>query len=228
MPFQRSLGWRQIRTSLVPCCAPSSRHRLIYFWRSEGRTAIATHPVSVRRLLLPALAVCLLAPEPASSGDFSLLSLSIRARVSNATTLGAEQPEEADAYDLAVLLALPWLNEIKSGWKIDSRLMVSAGLLQSGGEEALTVSLIPAIALRGKGGWLVLDAGAGFALMSRHTLGTQDYGGPFQFALTAGASLPVGKRLSLGYRFMHYSDAGINGDDTTGADLHMVEIGYRF
>jgi hypothetical protein len=25
-----------------------------------------------------------------------------------------------------------------------------------------------------------------------------------------------------------YSDAGINGDDTTGADFHMVEISYRF
>jgi hypothetical protein len=217
-----------MRTSLVPCRAPSSRSRLIHFSRPEGRTAIATRLVFLKRLLLPALAVCLLAPEPASSGDFSLLSLSIRARVSNATTLGAAQPEEADAYDLAVLLALPWLNEIKSGWKIDSRLMASAGLLQSGGDDALTVSLIPGIALRGKGGWLVLDAGAGVALMSRHTLGTQDYGGPFQFALTAGASLPAGKRLSLGYRFMHYSDAGINGDDTTGADLHMVEIGYRF
>ena len=106
--------------------------------------------------------------------------------------------------------------------------MASAGLLQSGGEDAVTVSLIPGIALRGKGGWLVLDVGAGFALMSRHNLGTQDYGGPFQFALTAGASLPVGKRLSIGYRFLHYSDAGINGEDTTGADLHMVEIGYRF
>jgi len=212
----------------VPCCAPLSRPRLIHFSPPEGRTTIATHPVSVKRLLPPALAVCLLAPEPASSGDYSPLSLNIRARVSNATTLGAEQPEEADAYDLAVLLALPWLNEIRSGWKIDSRLMASAGLLQSGGEDALTVSLIPEIALRGKGGWLVLDAGAGFALMSRHTLGTQDYGGPFQFALTVGASLPVRKRLSFGYRFMHYSDAGINGEDTTGADLHMVEIGYRF
>ena len=180
------------------------------------------------RLLLPGLVVCLLAPQPVHSSDFSLLTFSIRARVSNATTLGAGQPEEADAYDLAAQFATPWLHKDKSGWKIDSRLMASAGLLQSGGEDAVTVSLIPGIALRGKGGWLVLDVGAGFALMSRHNLGTQDYGGPFQFALTAGASLPVGKRLSIGYRFLHYSDAGINGEDTTGADLHMVEIGYRF
>lgn len=195
---------------------------------SGEEVPIATQPFSVTRLLWPVLLASLLPAQPARSGDFSVLSLSIRARVSNATTLGADQPEEADAYDLSAQLATPWLSRVESGWKIDSRLMASAGLLRSGGENALTVSLIPAIALRSSGGWLLLDAGAGFALLSRHTLGVQDYGGPFQFALTVGAGLALGKRLGLGYRFLHYSDAGINGPDTTGADLHMVEIGHRF
>jgi hypothetical protein len=205
-----------------------SRSRLIRFSELATRALIATDPVQVGRLLLPTLVVCVLAPGLAHSGDFSLLSLSIRARVSNATTLGAAQPEEADAYDLSAHFATPWLNETRSGWKIGSQLAASAGLLKSAGENALTVSLIPEITVRGKGGWFVLDAGAGFALFSRYELGTQDYGGPFQFALTVGASLPLGKRWGLGYRFLHYSDAGINGDDTTGADFHMVEISYRF
>jgi hypothetical protein len=206
----------------------SSQPRLIHFCQPEKRPLIATHPVPVTRLLLLALVVGLLAPEPAHSGDFSLRSLSIRARVSNATTLGAAQPEQADAYDLSAHFATPWLSKIRSGWKIGSQLTASAGLLHSAGEDAVTVSLIPKITVRSKGGGFVFDAGAGFALISPHTLGTQDYGGPFQFALTVGASLPVGKRWGLGYRFLHYSDAGINGDDTTGADFHMVEISYRF
>jgi hypothetical protein len=70
--------------------------------------------------------------------------------------------------------------------------------------------------------------GAGGALLSRHRFGTQDYGGPFQFALTLGAGVPLSEHLGLGYRFMHYSDAGINGSNTTGADFHMVEFTYRF
>lgn len=38
----------------------------------------------------------------------------------------------------------------------------------------------------------------------------------------------TGCNLGLGYRFLHYSDAGINGSNTTGADFHMVEFTYRF
>ncbi|WP_410000329.1 acyloxyacyl hydrolase [Halomonas sp. I1] len=32
----------------------------------------------------------------------------------------------------------------------------------------------------------------------------------------------------MGYRFLHYSDAGVNGPDTTGADFHMIEFRYRY
>ena len=64
--------------------------------------------------------------------------------------------------------------------------------------------------------------------MSRYEFGTQDFGGPFQFALTAGAGFQVYKGLGLGYRFMHYSDASVNGGDTIGADFHMIELSYWF
>lgn len=36
------------------------------------------------------------------------------------------------------------------------------------------------------------------------------------------------EQLGLGCRFLHYSDAGVNGSDTTGADFHMIELRYRF
>ncbi|WP_074749335.1 acyloxyacyl hydrolase [Halomonas caseinilytica] len=31
----------------------------------------------------------------------------------------------------------------------------------------------------------------------------------------------------MGYRFLHYSDAGVNGPDTNGANFHMIEFSYR-
>jgi len=70
--------------------------------------------------------------------------------------------------------------------------------------------------------------GAGGALLSRHRFGTQDYGGYFQFALTAGVGVPLFKRLGVGYRFLHYSDAGIHGPHNTGADFHMLELTCQF
>ena len=182
----------------------------------------------VVRLVLLSFIWCLLAPEPSHSEGLRLLSLSARARVSGATTLGDQQPEEFQEYDLAAHFELPWQRYSESGWGFDTRLMASAGLLRAAGENGLVVSLIPELGLRRKDGRFVLDLGAGFALFSRYEYGTQDYGGPFQFALTVGASFPVTKRFGLGYRFLHYSDAAVNGSDTTGADFHMIELYYRF
>ena len=182
----------------------------------------------VVRLLLLSFIWSLLVPAPSYSEETRLLNLSFRARVSSATTLGAQQPEEFEEYDLAANFGLPWLRYPSSGWGVSTRLMASAGIMRGAGENGLVVSLIPAVTLGSEDGRFFFDVGAGGALLSRYRFGTQDYGGPFQFALTVGAGFPLYKRLGLGYRFLHYSDAGVNGSDTIGADFHMIEFSYWF
>jgi len=157
-----------------------------------------------------------------------LLDLSFRAGFSGATTLGEQQPEEFQEYDLAANFGLPWLRYPSSGWGVSTRLMASVGIMRGAGEYGLVGSLIPGVALGSEDGRFFIDIGAGGALLSRYRFGNQDYGGPFQFALTVGAGFPLYKRLGLGYRFMHYSDAGVNGPDTIGADFHMIEFSYWF
>lgn len=181
----------------------------------------------VVRLALLSFVWCLLAPGPSYSEDFRLLSISMRARISGATMLGEQQPEEFQEYDLAANFGLPWQLYSESGWGVGTRLMASAGVIHGGGETGLVGSLIPGIAFGSEDARFFLDLGAGFALLSRHKFGTQDFGGPFQFALTVGAGFPLYKQLGLGYRFLHYSDAGVNGGDTIGADFHMIEFSYR-
>jgi len=158
----------------------------------------------------------------------SLLSVSIRARVSSTDVLGGVAPEEFREYDVAANFRLPWAWYSQSGWGAGIRLMASAGALYGAGETALVVSLIPLVALGSQDGWVTLDMGVGGVLLSRHRFGTQDYGEYFQFALTAGVGVPLFKRLGVGYRFLHYSDAGIYGPHNTGADFHMLELTYRF
>lgn len=179
------------------------------------------------RLFMLILVLGLPAPAQAGAEELPLLSLSARARVSNATTLGAQQPEEFDEYTLAAHFGLPWQARSATGWVIDTRLMASAGLLRGAGENALVVSLVPELGFWHQGWPLLVDLGAGGALLSRSRFGTQDFGGPFQFALTAGARIPLFRRVGVGYRFMHYSDAGLNGE-TVGADFHMIELYWRF
>lgn len=170
---------------------------------------------------------CLLITDLCYAKEIHLSGLSLRARVSGATTLGDPQPEVFQEYDLATHFELPWDIYSGSGWNLGTKLMASAGILRGTGENGLVASLVPGFICASNDGRFSVDAGAGFALLSRYEFGSQDYGGPFQFALTVGAGLPLYKRFGLGYRFMHYSDAAINGSDTTGADFHMVEIAYR-
>ena len=170
----------------------------------------------------------LLVPTPSYSEEMGLLKISFRARVSGATTLGESQPEEFEEYDLASNFGLPWQRYSSSGWGVGTQLVASAGIMRGGGETGLVVSLIPVVALGSEEGRFFLDLGAGGALLSRYRFGEQDFGGPFQFALTVGTGIPLYKQLGLGYRFLHYSDAGINGSDTIGADFHMVEFSYWF
>lgn len=159
----------------------------------------------------------------------SLLSVSIRVNFSNTDVLGDVAPEEFGEFDVAANFRLPWASWYsKSGWGSEIRLMTSAGALYGAGATALVVSLIPLVTFGSQDGRFTLDMGAGGALLSRHTFGTQDFGGYFQFALTAGVSIPLFKRLGVGYRYLHYSDAAIYGHQHTGADLHMLELNYRF
>ena len=162
------------------------------------------------------------------TNKLSLHSVSIRAVFSNTDIIGGLAPEDFQEYDVATNFRLPWAWYSQSGWGAGIRLMASAGALYGAGETALVVSLIPLVALGSQDGRFTLDMGAGGALLSRHRFGTQDYGGYFQFALTAGVGVPLFKRLGVGYRYLHYSDAGIYGPHNTGADFHMLELTYRF
>ncbi len=168
--------------------------------------------------------------EEDKQGPFkqSLLSVSIHSTFSSHDVVGAVAPEEFWEYGVAATSRVPWAWYSQSGWGAGIRLMASAGALYGGGDTALVVSLIPLLVIGSQDGRFTLDMGAGGAVLSRHHFGTQDFGGYFQFALTAGAGVPLYKRIGVGYRFLHYSDAGVYGAENTGADMHMLELTYRF
>jgi hypothetical protein len=171
---------------------------------------------------MPGIAEC------EADGAYALESLSLRARLSEKTVLGREAPENFKAYDASANFTLPWKNPVSSSWSVGTRVMASAGLLRGSGENAMVLSLVPELTLSRNYGWLTVDIVAGGALFSEHRFGRQDFGGPFQFALTLGVGVPIYKRLGVAYRFLHYSDAGLNGSGTTGADFHMIEFSYQY
>ena len=152
----------------------------------------------------------------------------VRLRVGDERVLGKEQLESFSEYDVWASLRLPGKAYGASGWGVGSRLLASVGIFQGAGVNALVVSVLPVLAFGSQDGRFSVDLGAGLALLSRTVYGQQNFGGHLQGAMTFGASIPLYQRFGLGYRFMHYSDAGLHGSDTIGVDFHMLELNYRF
>lgn len=160
--------------------------------------------------------------------DLQSLGLGLRVRVGGDRVIGVEQPERFESIDLGASWRLPWERYSSGGWGAGTRLFTSLGWMTGASDSALVLSAIPVLALGSRDGRYNLDFGLGAGAMSRHKFMQQDFGGYLQFALTLGASVPLYRNVGLGYRFMHYSDAALHGEDTIGADFHMVELIYRF
>ena len=182
----------------------------------------------MRKAFVAAAVLCVFASCPGRASDDEWLGISARLRVDDKRVIGKKQPQSFKEYDVMLTRRLPWEERSSSGWGAGARLLLSAGLMQGGSKTALVASIVPVLALGTRDGRLSLDAGLGLAVLSEHRYEQQDYGGPLQFALTAGLGLPLYENFGAGYRFMHYSDAGLYGSGTIGADFHMAELTYRF
>lgn len=158
-----------------------------------------------------------------------LQSVGVRLQIGEKShVIGALQPESFHEYDVVANFKLPWEHRFQSGWVARTRLLTHAGVLRGQNQTALVAVAIPTLALGTRDGGVMLDTGLGLAYLSRHRFALQDFGGPLQFALTLGIEVPLFRNIAAGYRFMHYSDAGFYAPGTIGADMHMVELLYRF
>ena len=74
-----------------------------------------------------------------------------------------------------------------------------------------------------------LEAGIGFHLLSRTTLGDKRFSTSFQFGDHIGAGLRFGPkgRYDFGYRFQHLSNAGIKRPNN-GINFHQIRFQYHF
>lgn len=173
--------------------------------------------------------LCLIAPRPGQAADMELQSVGVRLQIGEKShVIGALQPESFNETDVEAVFSLPWQRQFESGWEARARLVTHAGVLRGQSDSALVAVAIPTFALGTQSGSFLIDTGLGLAYLSRHRFDLQDFGGLIQFALTLGIEVPLYRHIVAGYRFIHYSDAGFYAPGTIGADMHMVELLYRF
>lgn len=166
--------------------------------------------------------------SPAGASEYALLDAGVQARFGQQTVMGADSPESFFASDLRAAFTTPYEYRFDKGARLGARVLTSVGLFRGPDKTAIVASAVPLLALSTADQRFSVDGGMGLALLSEHQYRDQDFGGPLQFALTVGLGAPLYKRLGVSYRFMHYSDGGVYGPHTIGADLHMAGLAYRF
>jgi len=180
--------------------------------------------------VLMSLAFTALVCTPGLAEDSTLITVGPRLGFSGKTPLlGRQQKYSFNLYDIAAVWRLPWQWPLgDTDWKLETRLITSAGALEGAGETGLMATLVPDLALSGWNGLVSLDAGAGAGFFSKYKFGAQDFGGPVQIVATVGIRVNPLAHAYAGFRVQHFSDARVYGPSALGVDMYIVEFGYRF
>lgn len=166
---------------------------------------------------------------PSRGEGMTLIRVGPRVGIGGDSPLGEEQKANFQQYDVAALFRLPWgRQEWASGLKFGTRLLTTVGELAAAGRTSVMATMVPLLALSSRNDGISVDIGVGGGLFSNYNFGVQNFGGPFQIVGTVGIGVHLFTNFHAGYRFQHFSDAGIYGPTSLGADMHILELSYPF
>ncbi|MBI5781295.1 MAG: acyloxyacyl hydrolase [Rhodocyclales bacterium] len=161
------------------------------------------------------------------------LSLPAFAQDKNSMTAFYGQDGDIDRYGLSYRFK-PFWGDVWNGWQATLSPEVEASYLEydgkhPGNDNAGELGALVRFRLeRGMGAVRpYLDLGLGGAGFTDTHLGDKDLGSAFQFTEHVGFGLSIDQTWSIGYRYTHYSNAGI-ADENDGLDLHNVVLEVKF
>lgn len=172
--------------------------------------------------LILLLLLSIFSPQPGSAEETDWIAIGFRAGLS-----ATDGNEDFEQYESFATYGLPWSWDLTPGWFLSTRINLSAGALRGGGETGFIGSAGPSITLSMVQGLIFVDGGISAALLSEHTFGHENFGGPIQFISHVGISFKLGANLGVGYRFQHMSNASIYNQNP-GLELHVLELSYFF
>ncbi len=151
-----------------------------------------------------------------------LQSLGLRAGISD-----NRNDEDFTQYEGFGTWNLPWSWNLAPKWTLATYLEANSGLLKGGGESAFVGSIGPGLYFAGFKDKIRILMGVNPTVISKHTFGDEDLGGPFQFTSHIGIDFNFVRPFAVGYRWQHMSNF-VFYDANPGLNLHMIEIGYLF
>jgi len=158
---------------------------------------------------------------------FEIISAGIRV----GENLGGIPPEEKhqfNQYDVFGIFGFPGSWEWPMEWEGRYLWLASAGMLRGGGENGFIFTTSPGVAFTKRDWNVSLEFGTGLAYLSSQHYNEQELGGHVQIIAQGGIFYHFPGNIVGGWRFQHFSDAGLYGSNNRGVDLHFLELSYRF
>ena len=150
---------------------------------------------------------------PSLAGDMALLSIGPRIGFSGRSPLlGKRQTESFRMADVAAVFTLPWSwplggEHVESGDEVDhKRWATGSGRRQRSDHDCRAGSCAERME-----GTCQLRRRSGSRILRDYKFGEQDFGGPVQFVATMGVLVNPFSHAYTGFRFQHFSDAGLYG-----------------
>ena len=153
---------------------------------------------------------------------FDLNMLGLRCGISD-----HRNEEDFTQYEGFATWNLPWSWNLASNWSLTAFIEANAGLLKGGGDSAFVGSIGSGLNFSGFKDRISIVMGLNPTVISEHTFGDEDLGGPIQFTSHIGVDFNLVRHFAIGYRFQHMSNF-VFYDSNPGLNLHMIEIGYIF
>ena len=160
---------------------------------------------------------------------FEIISVGIRGGINlDPGGIPPGEKEDFQQYDVFGILGFPGSWEWPRGWEGRYRWYASAGVLNAAGENGFISTFGPGFAFTNWDWNVSVEIGTGAVFISKEHFGRQDFGGPVQILGHGGISYHFPGNMTAGWRFQHFSDAALYGNNNRGVDLHFLELSYRF
>jgi hypothetical protein len=141
-----------------------------------------------------------------------------------ASDAGIKRFEQVEAFGR---WKLPWHWGIYSQCYLRPDLDISAGSLWNENGAGFVGTLGPVLEVHFGKFPVELEGGSSPTLLSRNNFGRLDFGDRFQFTSHIGIQWEITKRVTVGWRYQHMSDAGI-AEPNPGLNLEMFSASYSF
>lgn len=140
---------------------------------------------------------------------------------------GTENGSDMFSAEAMLYLDSNWEWALNESLKLELEPETSIGLINGHGNTAATVHLGIAASIESTNWPVELVFSSGPTLLSDDTFDTFDMGGHFQFTSGAGFDWNLSDEWSLGYRFQHISNGGIESVNP-GLNLHVLSVIREF